>query len=171
VAWELAQAGIPFMLVGDGAAAGLLARGEVDLVIVGAEAVARNGDITCDPGSYGLAVVAERHAIPFFVAAPLSTYDAGAEDGRALRAEPRAGTELLSLGGRRIAPEGAWAVNPSVDVVPAELLAAILTEVGALRAPYGTALAAAAPAAPDAATVEDAAGVVAGSADPAGAEG
>jgi methylthioribose-1-phosphate isomerase len=167
VAWELAQAGIPFMLVGDGAAAGLLARGEVDLVIVGAEAVARNGDITCDPGSYGLAVVAERHAIPFYVAAPLSTYDAEAEDGRALRAEPRAGTELLSLGGRRIAPEGTPAVNPSVDVVPAELLAAILTEVGALRAPYGTALAAAARTQPPASRAGDPAGLDGGPTDPA----
>ncbi len=171
VAWELAQAGIPFMLVGDGAAAGLVARGEVDLVIVGAEAIARNGDITCDPGSYGLAVVAERHAIPFIVAAPLSTFDAEAEDGRALRIDPRPATELLSLGGRRIAPEGAQAVNPSVDVVPAELLTAILTEDGALRAPYGTALAAAAPAAPVAARAGDPAGLDTGPTDPAGAGG
>src|SRR5450759_4528134 len=82
VAWELALAGIPFTLVGDGAAAGLLARGEVDAVIVGPEAIARNGDVACDPGSYGLAVVAERHAIPFLVAAPVSTYDREAADGR-----------------------------------------------------------------------------------------
>ena len=146
VAWELAQAGIPFMLVGDGAAAGLLARGEVDAVIVGPEAIARNGDVACDPGSYGLAVVAERHAIPFLVAAPLSTYDREAADGRALRAEPRPDAELLSLGGRRIAPEGTSAVNPSIDIVPAELVTAIVTEAGVLRAPYGTALAAGAEA-------------------------
>jgi len=142
VAWELVQAGIPFTLVGDGAAAGLLARGEVDAVIVGTEAIARNGDVASDPGSYGLAVVAERHAIPFLVAAPLSTHDPEAADGRALRAEPRPAAELLSLVGRRIAPEGTSALNPSVDVVPAELVTAILTEAGVLRAPYGTALAA-----------------------------
>jgi len=171
VAWELALAGIPFTLVGDGAAAGLLARGEVDAVIVGPEAIARNGDVACDPGSYGLAVVAERHAIPFLVAAPVSTYDREAADGRALRAEPRPAAELLSLGGRRIAPEGTSAVNPSVDVVPAELVTAIVTEAGVLRAPYGTALAAAvaAPEAPAAASA-DSAGVVTGPTDQAGAE-
>ena len=146
VAWELAQAGIPFSLVGDGAAAGLLARGEADAVIVGPEAIARNGDVACDPGSYGLAVVAERHAIPFLVAAPLSTYDREAADGRALRAEPRPAAEMLSLGGGRIAPEGTSVVNPSIDVVPAELVTAIVTEAGVLRAPYGSALAAAAEA-------------------------
>ncbi len=166
VAWELARAGVPFVLVADGAAAGLLARGGVDVVIVGVEAVARNGDITCDPGSYGLAVVAERHAIPFIVTAPISTFDAEAEDGGALRAEPRPGAELLSLGGRRIAPEGAWAVNPSVDVVPAELLAAILTEAGALRAPYRPALAAATAAG---ATSGDQGGADAGPTDPTAA--
>jgi methylthioribose-1-phosphate isomerase len=144
VAWELAQAGIPFTLVGDGAAAGMLARGEVDAVIVGAESVAGNGDVACDPGSYGLAVVAERHAVPFLVAAPLSTCDREAADGSALRAEPRPAAELLSLGGRRVAPDGTAAVNPSVDVVPAELVTAVVTEHGVLRAPYGAALAAAA---------------------------
>jgi methylthioribose-1-phosphate isomerase len=171
VAWELALAGIPFTLVGDGAAAGLLARGEVDAVIVGPEAIARNGDVACDPGSYGLAVVAERPAIPFRGAAPLSTCDREAADGRALRAEPRPAAELLLLGGRRIAPEGTSAVNPSVDIVPAELVTAIVTEAGVLRAPYGTALAAAAaaPAAPAPASA-DSTGVVAGPTDQAGAE-
>ena len=85
VAWELAQAGIPFTLVGDGAAAGLLARGEADAVIVGPEAIALNGDVASDPGSYGLAVVAARHGVPFLVAAPLSTCDREAADGRALQ--------------------------------------------------------------------------------------
>jgi methylthioribose-1-phosphate isomerase len=178
VAWELAQAGIPFTLVGDGAAAGLLARGEADAVIVGPEAIALNGDVACDPGSYGLAVVAERHAIPFYVAAPLSTCDREAADGRALRAEPRPSAELLSLGGRRIAPEGTSAVNPSIDVIPAELVTAIVTEAGVLRAPYATALAAAARAATaamattptPAATTVDADGVVPGPTDQVGAE-
>ena len=141
VAWELLQAGIPFTLVGDGAAAGLLGRREADAVLVGAEAIACNGDLASDPGSYGLAVVADRHAIPFLVAAPLSTCDRGAADGRALRAEPRPAAEMLSLGGRRIAPEGTSAINPSVDIVPEGLVTAIVTEAGVLRAPFGTALA------------------------------
>jgi methylthioribose-1-phosphate isomerase len=171
VAWELAQAGIPFTLVGDGAAAGLLARGDVDDVIVGPEAIACNGDVACDPGSYGLAVVAERHAIPFLVAAPLSTYDREAADGRALRAEPRPAAELLSLGGRRIAPGGTSAVNPSVDIVPAELVTVIVTEAGVLRAPYATALASAVAAATGPArTTAEPASLVAGPTDQAGAE-
>lgn len=169
IAWELRQAGIPFTLVGDGAAAGLLARREVDVVIVGAEAIAFDGDVACDPGSYGLAVVADRHAVPFLVAAPLSTCDRGAADGRALRAEPRPAEELLSLGGRRIAPEGTSAVNPSVDIIPAELVTAIVTEAGILRAPYGTALAAVVGAAP-AREPADPGDAVAGSPDPSGAE-
>ena len=141
VAWELVQAGIPFTLVGDGAAAGLLSRGEADAVIVGPEAVASNGDVACEPGSYGLAVVAERHAIPFLVAAPLSTFDRDAADGRALPAELRPAAELLSFGGRRIAPEGTSAVNPSIDVIPAQLVTAIVTETGVLRPPFGRSLA------------------------------
>ena len=171
VAWELAQAGIPFMLVGDGAAAGLLARREVDAVLVGVDAVALDGDVASDPGSYGLAVVADRHAIPFLVAAPLSTLDREASDGRALRAEPRLAEELLSMAGRRIAPEGTAAINPSVDVIPAELVTAIVTEAGVLRAPYGTALAALRSSAPTpgSAAIEPV-GEVAGPMDPAGAE-
>jgi methylthioribose-1-phosphate isomerase len=140
VAWELAQAGIPCTLVADGAASGMLARHEVDAVLVGADSIAGNADVACEPGCYGLAVVADRHAIPFLVAAPLATCDRESADGRTLRAEPRPASELLSFGGRRIAPEGTTAVNPSVDIVPASLVSAIITEAGAFRAPYGTAL-------------------------------
>ena len=141
VAWELLQAGIPFVLVGDGAAAGLLARREADAVVVGPDSVARNGDAACDPGSYGLAVVADRHAIPFLLAAPSSTWDRAAADGRGLAAEPRPAAEVLSFAGRRSAPEGSPALNPSVDVVPAALLTAIVTESGVLRPPYEAAFA------------------------------
>ncbi len=143
-AWELAQAGVRFALVSDGAAAGLLARGDADAVIVGADAIARDGAVACDPGGYGLAVVAARHAIPFLVAAPLSTRDGDAADGRGLRAEPRPAEELLSLRGWQIAPDGTPALNPSVDVIPAELVSAIATEAGLLPAPYAAALGAAA---------------------------
>ncbi len=140
-AWELAQAGVPFALVGDGAAAGMLARGEADAVIVGADAFARDGDVACDPGSYGLAVVAARQAIPFLVAAPLSTRDREAAGGAELRSEPRPAEEFLALRGWRIAPEGTAALNPSVDVIPAALVTAIVTEAGPLQAPYAAALA------------------------------
>ena len=141
VTWELLQGGIPFVLVGDGAASGLLARREADAVVIGPDAVARNGDAACDPGSYGLAVVADRHAIPFLLAAPSSTWDRAAFDGRGLAAEPRPAAELLSFAGRRTAPEGTPALNPSVDVVPATLLTAIVTESGVLRPPYDAAVA------------------------------
>ncbi len=142
VAWELTQAGTPFALVGDGAAAGLLAGGEADAVLVGADSIARNGDVACDPGSYALAAVAARRAVPFVVAAPLSTCDGEAADGRALRAEPRPPEEILLLRGVWLAPEGTPARNPSVDVIPAELVTAVVTEIGALPAPYAAALAA-----------------------------
>jgi methylthioribose-1-phosphate isomerase len=146
VAWELAQAGIGCTLVGDGASTGMLARGEVDAVLVGAESIAGNGDVATDPGSYGLAVVAHRHAIPFVVAAPLAAVDHQAADGEALAADPRPAFELLSFAGRRIAPQGTAALNPSVDIVPASLVSAIVTEAGVFRAPYGTLLADAAAA-------------------------
>ena len=138
VTWELAQAGIACTLVGDGAASGMLGRGEVDAVLVGADAIAGNGDVAAEPGCYGLAVVAERHAVPFVVAAPLAACDRDAADGEALGTDPRAAWELLSFAGRRIAPEGTAALNPSVDIVPASLVWAIVTEAGVLRAPYGT---------------------------------
>ena len=146
VAWELAQAGIGCTLVGDGASTGMLARGAVDAVLVGAESIAGNGDVATDPGSYGLAVVAHRHAIPFVVAAPLVAVDRHAADGEALAADPRPAFELLSFAGRRIAPQGTAALNPSVDIVPASLVSAIVTEAGVFRAPYGTLLADAAAA-------------------------
>ena len=171
VAWELAQAGIGCTLVADGAASGMLARSEADAVLVGAESIAGNGDVACDPGCYGLAVVADRHAIPFLVAAPLAACDRGAADGRTLRAEPRPASELLSFGGRQIAPEGTAAVNPSVDIVPASLVSAIVTEAGAFRTPYGTALDdAAAAAGVRAATTMDRAGAAVGPADATGPE-
>ncbi len=151
VAWELAQAGIPCTLVTDGAASGMLARGEADAVLVGADSIAGNGDVASDPGCYGLAVVAERHAIPFVVAAPLAAHDPGAADGEALATDPRPAWELLTFAGRRIAPEGAAAANPSVDIVPASLVSAIVTEVGALRPPFEAQLADAASAAASAA--------------------
>jgi len=118
-----------------------------------------------------LAVVADRHAIPFLVAAPLAACDREAADGRTLRAELRPASELLSYGGRQIAPEGTAAVNPSVDIVPASLVSAIVTEAGAFRAPYGTTLDdAAAAAGVRAATTMDRVGAAIGPADATGPE-
>lgn len=144
VAWELVQAGIPFVLVGDGAAAGLLGSGAADAVLVGAESIARDGDVACDPGSFALAVVAARRAVPFVVAAPLSTCDGQAAEGSALRAAQRPPEEVLFLRGARLAPEGTIARNPSVDVIPSDLVTAVVTETGVLLAPYPDRLAAAA---------------------------
>jgi methylthioribose-1-phosphate isomerase len=176
VAWELAQAGISCTLVSDGAVSGMLARGEADAVLVGVESIAGNGDVAGDPGCYGLAVVADRHAIPFVVAAPLAAVDRQAPDGGALAADPRPAWEVLSFAGRLIAPEGTAALNPAVDVVPASLVSAIVTEAGVFRSPYGTLLADAAaaltpgrtaPAATAAPTAPAGPAAFAGVADPA----
>ena len=144
VAWELVQAGIPFVLVSDGAAAGLLGTGAADAVLVGADSIARDGDVAGDPGSYGLAAVAARRAVPFVVAAPLITCDGEAADGHALRAAPRPPEEVLVVRGVRLAPEGTVARNPSVDVIPSDLVTAVVTEAGVFPAPYAAMLAAAA---------------------------
>ena len=142
-AWELAQAGVPHAVIADNAAGHLMARGEVDVVIVGADRVAANGDAANKIGTYTLAVLAARHGIPFLLAAPLSSVDLAAPDGDAIPIEERSPDEVLSVRGMRIAPPSTAARNPGFDVTPAELITAIVTEEGVLRAPYGPALAAA----------------------------
>lgn len=142
-AWELTQAGVPHTVIADNAAGHLMARGEVDVVVVGADRVAANGDVANKIGTYTLAVLAARHGIPFLVAAPLSSVDLATPDGGAIEIEERPAEEVLSLRGVRIAPPGEGARNPAFDVTPAELITGIVTEEGVLRAPYGPALAAA----------------------------
>jgi methylthioribose-1-phosphate isomerase len=142
-AWELAQAGIPYTLLADVAAGWLLASGVVDAVLVGADRIAANGDTANKVGTYPLAVLAARHGVPFYVVAPTATLDGEALDGSAIKVEMRGAAEVTSLGGKRIAPPGAAAYNPSFDVTPAELITALVTEAGVLRAPYGPAIAAA----------------------------
>ncbi len=139
-AWELKQAGVPHTLVADVAAGFLISRGEVDAVLVGADRIAANGDTANKVGTYTLAVLAARHAVPFYVVAPLSSVDPGMADGAAIPIEERPADEVLFVQGRPIAPPDTAARNPAFDVTPAALISAIVTEEGALRAPLGSAL-------------------------------
>lgn len=139
--WELMRDSIPVTLIADSAAAWLMAQGEVDAVIVGADRIAGNGDVANKIGTYGLAVVAARHQIPFYVAAGRSTLDPDTPDGTRIVVEERAAAEVTDIGGVRLAPSGTSVRNPAFDVTPAELVTAIVTEVGVLTAPYGPAIA------------------------------
>jgi methylthioribose-1-phosphate isomerase len=131
-AWELEQAGIPHTVIADSAAGSLMARGEVDLVVTGADRIAANGDTANKIGTYSLAVLAAHHGIPFYVVAPTSTLDLETSDGSAIPIEERDPAELTSRFTAR---------NPAFDVTPAALIAAIVTEDGVHRPPYGDSLA------------------------------
>jgi methylthioribose-1-phosphate isomerase len=139
-AWELARDRIPVTLITDGSAGALMRRGEIDLVIVGADRIAANGDVANKIGTYTHAVLARANGVPFFVAAPLSTVDLATATGDAIPIEQRSPDEVTSLAGRRVAPEGVSALNPAFDVTPAELVTGIITERGVARAPYAAAL-------------------------------
>jgi methylthioribose-1-phosphate isomerase len=140
-AWELAQAGVPHSLIPDVAAGHLMAQGEVDAVIVGADRIAANGDTANKVGTYTLAVLAARHGIPFFVAAPISTVDLATSTGADIPIEERAPLEVLSFRGIRVAPPDTAVRNPAFDVTPADLITGIVTDEGVIRSPYGTSLA------------------------------
>jgi methylthioribose-1-phosphate isomerase len=135
-AWELGRLGIEHAVVADVAAGSLMARGEVDLVVVGADRVAANGDVANKVGTYPLAVLARHHDIPFLVAAPTTTLDLATADGSAIAVEERAGAEVTHLGGVRTVPRGTIARNPAFDVTSAALVSAIVTEHGVARAPF-----------------------------------
>ena len=135
-AWELKQAGIPATLLPDTAAASLIASGEINAVITGADRIAANGDAANKIGTYGLAVVAAQHGVPFYIAAPNSTFDASCPDGTAIPIEHRAASEVGGFGEQRWAPQGIDAYNPAFDVTPAELITAFITETGVIRPPY-----------------------------------
>ncbi len=109
-----------------------MAGGEVDCVVVGADRVAANGDVANKVGTYGLAVLAHHHGVPFYVAAPTSTIDVACPDGAAIPIERRAAEEVTELGGHRIAPEGMAVDNRAFDVTPAALVTALITEDGVL---------------------------------------
>jgi methylthioribose-1-phosphate isomerase len=139
-AWELRQAGVDHTLLPDGAAASLLAQGRVDIVLVGADRIAANGDTANKIGTYPLAVLAARHGVPFVVVAPTSSVDLETPDGSAIPIEERPADEVTSVRGIRIAPQGTAVFNPAFDVTPAELISGIVTEAGVHRAPFEAAL-------------------------------
>jgi methylthioribose-1-phosphate isomerase len=131
-AWELDRAGIPFRVVADSAAGGLMARGLVDRVVVGADRIAANGDVANKVGTYPVAVLAARHGVPFYVAAPVSTIDPHTATGAEIPIEERDPAEVTANGA---------AFNPAFDITPAELVSAIFTEAGVLEPPYEEAIA------------------------------
>jgi len=131
-AWELRRAGIPHHVVADSAAGSLMAQDRVDRIVVGADRIAANGDVANKVGTYPLAVLADRHGVPFYVAAPLSTIDPATPDGGAIPIEERDPAEVLADG---------EAFNPAFDVTPAELVTAIVTEAGVLEPPYADSIA------------------------------
>ena len=140
-AWELAREGIPYRIIVDGAAAGLIARGGVRCIVTGADRIAANGDVANKVGTYGLALAARAHGVPLYVAAPRSTIDPRTPDGGAIEIEERPADEVVAFGALRVAPEGAEALNPAFDVTPADYVSAIVTERGVLCAPFGAAIA------------------------------
>ena len=135
-AWELDRLGIPVTVIADVMAGSLMATGDVDLVVVGADRIAANGDVANKIGTYSLAVLAREHDVPFFVAAPTSTIDLTTPTGAAVAVEERPEAEVVSIGVERIAPAGVAAANRAFDVTPARLVTAIVTERGVLRPPY-----------------------------------
>lgn len=140
-AWELQVEGIPYRLISDNMAGYFMRRGEVDGVVVGADRIAANGDTANKIGTYSVSVLAKEHGVPFYVAAPLSTVDLTIESGDAIPIEERDPAEVTAFRGEQVAPDGAQARHPAFDVTPAAGIAAIVTEAGVLRAPFGPALA------------------------------
>ncbi len=135
-AWELTEEKVPFTLISDNMAAYVMTTKNVDLVIVGADRIAANGDTANKIGTFGLAVSARYHGIPFYIAAPSSTIDPATPTGQAIVIEERDGQEVRSLAGRQVAPENCPAISPAFDVTPAELIQGIITENGIFKNPY-----------------------------------
>ena len=134
--WELSRAGIPVTVIADNMAASLMRAGRIDLCIVGADRIARNGDVANKVGTYGLAVAAHHHGIPFYVAAPWSTFDPATPNGDAIEIEQRHADELRRGFGPLTTAEAASVYNPAFDVTPAELITAIVSDRGVHRPPY-----------------------------------
>jgi methylthioribose-1-phosphate isomerase len=148
-AWELGRLGVPHHLVTDSMVGALMSRGMVDRVVVGADRIARNGDFANKIGTYTVAALAHRHGVPFYVAAPLSTFDPDCPNGAAIPIEERSGREVTEFppataadgdAAGRTAPVGTPGFNLAFDVTPAELVTAIVTERGVLEPPYGPAI-------------------------------
>jgi methylthioribose-1-phosphate isomerase len=134
-AWELQRAGIDVTLITDSMAGRVMFEGRVDAVLVGADRIARNGDVANKIGTYAVAVLAREHGLPFYVCAPLSTFDPQLPDGGHIPIEERAPEEVTEGFGRRTAPEGVRVYNPAFDITPAALVTAIVTEAGLIEAP------------------------------------
>ena len=142
-AWELQQEGIPCTLISDSVGASLMRQGRVDCIVVGADRIAANGDTANKIGTYMLAVLAEKHDVPFYVAAPLSTVDFGLSSGQEIPIEKRSPREVSHLAGRLevpICPEGVGIYNPAFDVTPHQLITAIITERGVAEPPFSASL-------------------------------
>ena len=135
-AWECVREGIPHRLIADVAAASVMARGQVDLVVTGADRIAANGDTANKIGTYSLAVLARHHGVPFYVAAPFSTIDPALPSGAGIPIEERDAAEVRRVGASQTAPSESPVYNPAFDVTPADLIAAIVTERGVFRPPY-----------------------------------
>ena len=131
-AWELMQAGIDAVVITDNMAAQVMREGRIDMVITGADRIAANGDAANKIGTYGVAILADRHDIPFYVAAPYSTFDMSLADGNAIPIEQRGSEEITEGFGRRTAPKGVKTYSPAFDVTPAELIRGIITDRGVI---------------------------------------
>ena len=138
-AWELKEAEIPMRLIIDSAAASLMRRSEVDMVIVGADRVTSNGDVANKIGTYSLAVAAKENNVPFYVAAPLSTIDMNIADGDDIDIEEREGEEITEFNGSKIAPKKTDAYNPAYDITPNGFITGFITEKGIIKPPYNKA--------------------------------
>jgi methylthioribose-1-phosphate isomerase len=132
-AWELARAGIPVTVICDNMAGLVMRQGRVNIVVTGADRIARNGDAANKIGTYGLAVLAKAHGIPFYVAAPLSTFDRGTANGTGIPIEERSAEEISKGFGRVTVPDGVACYNPAFDVTPADLIEGIITEMGIIQ--------------------------------------
>ncbi len=135
-AWELVRAGIPSTLICDNMSASIMADGKVDMVVTGADRIAANGDTANKIGTYGVACLAARHGVPFYVAAPFSTFDLEITDGSLIPIEQRDSAEITAPRGVQFAPEGVDVFNPAFDVTPAELITGIITDRGVLKPPF-----------------------------------
>jgi methylthioribose-1-phosphate isomerase len=140
-AWELMKDGIDTTVITDNMAGAIMRAGDIDLVVVGADRIAANGDTANKIGTYSVAVLAKEHGIPFYVAAPSSTIDLATKDGDGIPIEERAAREVTHVGSNQLAPDGAQVRNPSFDVTPAKYITAIITERGIYRAPFTESLA------------------------------
>lgn len=136
-AWELAKHGIPVTLITDGMAATFMRQKKIQVVIVGADRIAANGDVANKIGTYGLAILARQHDIPFYVVAPLATIDLSCPTGAEIPIEERPAQEVTNFYRQRVAPEGISVRNPAFDVTPHEWVTAVVTEKGIVREPYG----------------------------------